>query len=117
MATIEEELIANALNAAMRDPRFPPVTLEELPSLRYSVDVLSTPESTTDAGLDPKTYGIIVEDPSGERRGLLLPDIEGVDSVDQQIAIAKRKAGISPGAPVRLSRFRVERFREKPGRM
>lgn len=107
-----EELIANAINAATHDPRFPPVTSSELPYLRYSVDVLSQPEPTSFEELDPKIYGVIVEDESGIRRGLLLPDIEGVETADQQVAIAARKAGIAPGVPLKLSRFRVERFRE-----
>jgi AmmeMemoRadiSam system protein A/AmmeMemoRadiSam system protein B len=110
--TLAEELIANAVSAAIHDPRFPPVTADELSNLRYSVDVLLTPEETTLEDLDPQIYGVIVEDESRELRGLLLPDIPGVDDASQQVEIATRKAGISRGAPVRLSRFRVERFRE-----
>jgi AmmeMemoRadiSam system protein A/AmmeMemoRadiSam system protein B len=111
-SSLAEELVANAIHAATRDPRFPPVTTEELPDLRYSVDVLSAPEPASLEELDPKIYGVIVEDESRTRRGLLLPDIEGVETVEQQIAIAARKAGIAPDAPLKLSRFRVERFRE-----
>ncbi len=107
-----EELIANAINAAIRDPRFPPVTKDELPDLRYSVDVLHAPEPARLEELDPKIFGVIVEDENETRRGLLLPDIEGVETVEQQIEIAARKAGIAPGEPLKLSRFRVERFRE-----
>jgi len=110
--SLAEELIANAINAATHDPRFPPVTSSELPYLRYSVDVLSQPEPTSFAELDPKIYGVIVEDEGGTRRGLLLPDIEGVETADQQVAIAARKAGIAQGMPLKLFRFRVERFRE-----
>lgn len=109
---LAEELIANAINAANRDPRFNPVAVEELANLRYSVDVLGAPEPTTLEDLDPKVYGVIVEDQSERRRGLLLPDIPGVESVSQQVEIAARKAGIPPGTPLKLSRFRVERFRE-----
>jgi AmmeMemoRadiSam system protein A/AmmeMemoRadiSam system protein B len=109
-ASLAEELIANAVSAATRDPRFPPVSAEELPRLRYSVDVLSEPEPAQFEDLDPKIYGVIVEDEAGTRRGLLLPDIEGVDTAAQQVEIAARKAAISPREPVRLYRFRVRRF-------
>jgi AmmeMemoRadiSam system protein A len=111
-ASLAEELIANAVSAATRDPRFPPVSAEELPRLRYSVDVLSEPEPAQFEDLDPKHYGVIVEDEAGTRRGLLLPDIEGVETASQQVQIAARKAGISPRESVRLSRFRVRRFSE-----
>ncbi|HVG29951.1 MAG TPA: AmmeMemoRadiSam system protein A [Pyrinomonadaceae bacterium] len=109
---LAEELIANAVSAATRDPRFPPVSAEELPRLRYSVDVLSEPEPAQFEDLDPKDYGVIVEDEAGTRRGLLLPDIEGVETAAQQVQIAARKAGISPRETVRLYRFRVRRFSE-----
>ena len=110
--TLAEELVVNAVSAATHDPRFPPVTPEELSNLRYSVDVLMPPESTTLDELDPRVFGVIVEDESGQRRGLLLPDIKGVDDARQQVEIASRKAGIPSGVKVRLSRFRVERFKE-----
>lgn len=110
---LAEELIANAINAATRDPRFDPVSESELSSLRYSVDILSAPEPTTFADLNPKIYGVIVEDESETRRGLLLPDIAGVDTAKQQVAIATRKAGMPPGTPLKFLRFRVDRFREK----
>lgn len=110
--TLAEEIIANAINAATRDPRFPPVTRKELAGLRYSVDVLSTPEPAAFEELDPATYGVIVEDGSGLRRGLLLPDLKGIETAAQQVEIAARKAGIQPGTPLKFSRFRVERFRE-----
>ena len=112
--TLAEELIANAINASTRDPRFPPVSADELPSLRYSVDVLTRPEPATFEELDPATYGVIVEDESGLRRGLLLPDLKGIETARQQVDIAARKAGIAPGTPLKFSRFRVERFREPP---
>jgi AMMECR1 domain-containing protein len=96
----------------MRDPRFPPVETEELSELVYSVDVLSTPEATTFAELDPAIYGVIVEDEEGVRRGLLLPAIGGVETAERQVEIASRKAGIPPGAAVRLYRFSVLRFSE-----
>jgi MEMO1 family protein len=110
--TLAEELIANALNAATRDPRFPPITQDELSGLRYSVDVLSAPEAATFEELDPAVYGVIVEDAAGLRRGLLLPDLKGIETARQQVEIAARKAGIAPGTPLKFSRFRVERFRE-----
>ena len=109
--TLAEELIANAISAAMRDPRFAPVRADELPQLKYSVDVLAPPEPTTIAGLDPNVYGVIVEDDTG-RRGLLLPHLEGIASAERQVEIASRKAGIKPGANVKLLRFRAERYRE-----
>jgi AmmeMemoRadiSam system protein A/AmmeMemoRadiSam system protein B len=110
--TLAEELIANAINAATRDPRFMPISASELPHLRYSVDILSASEPATFEELDPAVYGVIVEDESGLRRGLLLPDIEGVDTTEKQVGIASRKADIPPGTTVKLSRFRVQRFRE-----
>ena len=109
---LAEELIHNAISAATRDPRFLPVASSELPHLRYSVDVLSTPEPARFEELDPKTYGLIVEDQTGRRRGLLLPDLEGVESAEQQLQIAARKAGIPPGADVKLYRFLVRRYGE-----
>lgn len=110
--TLTQEVILNAIHAASRDPRFPPVSPSELPELRYSVDVLSAPEPTTFEALDPKDYGLIVEDEHGLQRGLLLPDIEGVDTATKQVEIAARKSGIAPGTRLKLSRFRVQRFRE-----
>lgn len=109
--SLAEEIIANALGAATRDPRFPPVRADELPNLKYSVDVLSAPEPCTLADLDPKTYGVIVEDESG-RRGLLLPNLEGIKAAAEQVEIASRKAGIVSGSPVKLSRFRADRYSE-----
>jgi AmmeMemoRadiSam system protein A/AmmeMemoRadiSam system protein B len=113
--TLAEEIVANAINAATRDPRFDPVTLDELANLRYSVDVLSAIEPTQMEDLDPAVYGVIVEDEQGARRGLLLPDLEGIDTAKKQVEIAARKAGISPGTPVRLMRFSVSRYGEQRG--
>jgi AmmeMemoRadiSam system protein A/AmmeMemoRadiSam system protein B len=110
--TLAQEIIANAISAATHDPRFPPVRDEELSNLRYSVDVLLPSEPAVMDELDPLIYGVIVEDESGSRRGLLLPDIPGVESAEEQVEIAARKAGIPRGAPLKLSRFKVERFRE-----
>lgn len=111
-ATLAREIIANAISAAMNDPRFDPVTETELGNLRYSVDVLRPAEATVFAELDPAVFGVIVEDESGSRRGLLLPDIPGIESAGQQVDIAARKAGIPSGTPINLWRFKVDRFRE-----
>jgi len=110
--TLAEEIITNAISSATRDPRFPPVRPAELSHLRYSVDVLTTPEPAKFEELDPKVYGVIVEDESGRQRGLLLPDLQGVETARQQVDIAARKAGLAPETPLKLFRFRVERFRE-----
>jgi AmmeMemoRadiSam system protein A len=107
---VAEEIIANAISSSTSDPRFPPVTASELDDLEYSVDILTEPEPVADMKqLDPKTCGVIVE--CGWRRGLLLPDLEGVDSAEEQIAICRLKAGIAPGEPVKLYRFQVRRFK------
>jgi AmmeMemoRadiSam system protein A/AmmeMemoRadiSam system protein B len=111
--TLGEELIANAINAATRDPRFDLVAASELKDLCYSVDILAASEFASFEDLDPKIYGVIVEDESGKFRGLLLPDIPGVTTAQQQVDIATRKAGIGRGEPLKLSRFRVDRFREQ----
>ena len=106
---IAQEIIKNAISAAVDDPRFSPVNVSELEDLSISVDVLSVPEEVKDISqLDPKKYGVIVS--SGYKKGLLLPDLEGVDTVEYQIDIAKRKAGIYPGEKVKLYRFEVKRY-------
>ena len=106
---IAQEIIKNAISAAIDDPRFSPVTVFELEDLSISVDVLSAPEEVKDTSqLDPKKYGVIVS--SGYKKGLLLPDLEGVDTAEYQIDIAKRKAGIYPGEKVKLYRFEVKRY-------
>ena len=110
--TLAEEIIDNAVSAATRDPRFPPVRADELANLRYSVDVLSEPEPCTLADLDPKLYGVIVEHESGYPRGLLLPNLQGVETPRQQVDIAARKAGIDPKEKLKLFRFRSDRFSE-----
>jgi AmmeMemoRadiSam system protein A len=107
--TVAQEVIQNAISAATRDPRFPPVQPEELEDLDVKVDVLTEPELIDSKDqLDPKRYGVIVE--SGWRRGLLLPDLEGVDTVEYQLEIAMRKAGIRPDEPIKLYRFEVKRY-------
>ncbi|HNX14529.1 MAG TPA: AmmeMemoRadiSam system protein A [Oscillospiraceae bacterium] len=109
-ANIAEEILQNGISAAAHDSRFEPVEPDELPELVYSVDVLGAPERIeSPEQLDVKKYGVIVQ--NGGRRGLLLPDLEGVDTVYDQIDIAKRKAGIRPAEKVELSRFEVVRHR------
>lgn len=105
------EIIHNAISASTRDPRFEPVCSKELDDLEISVDVLSPPEPIPSMeDLDPAHYGVIVE--SGMRRGLLLPDLAGVDTARQQVDIARRKAWIGPNEPVQLYRFKVVRYGE-----
>ncbi|MEW6066753.1 MAG: AmmeMemoRadiSam system protein A [Nitrospirota bacterium] len=104
-----KETILNAISAATKDPRFTPVEEDELDELVYSVDVLSPPEKVKNMSeLDPRKYGIIVV--SGFKRGLLLPDLEGVDSVEEQLRIAKMKADIMPYEEVEIYRFEVKRY-------
>ena len=106
--SLAAEIISNAINSATEDPRFFPVTADELEDLEYTVDVLGHAEPINGLEqLDPKKFGVIVE--SGYRRGLLLPDLEGVDTVEEQVDIAMKKAGIYRGEPVTLYRFQVTR--------
>ncbi len=106
---VAAEVVRNAVSAATCDPRFTCVEARELPDLEYSVDVLTAPERINGPGdLDPKRYGVIVQ--AGRMRGLLLPDLDGVDTVDRQLSIAMQKAGIRPGAEVTLYRFEVKRY-------
>ena len=108
-ANLALEVVRNAIDSATRDPRFEPVAPEELDQLSYSVDVLSPTEPVAGPEeLDPKRYGIIVR--LGLRRGLLLPDIEGVNTVEEQISIVKAKAGILPEESPELLRFTVRRY-------
>ena len=102
------EIIHNAVSAVSRDPRFDPVTEDELQYLEINVDVLGEAEPIkSQAELDVKKYGVIVQ--SGYKRGLLLPDLDGVDTVEQQVDIARRKGGIAPGEKIDLFRFEVVR--------
>ena len=105
---LAEEIIRNAVSAAAHDPRFDPIQPEECRWLEIYVDVLGEPEDIqSEDGLDVKRYGVIVT--CGHRRGLLLPDLDGVDTVAQQVAIARQKAGIGPKEKVSLQRFEVVR--------
>ena len=102
------EIVRNAVSAGTRDPRFPALRKEELDTLEYSVDVLGQPQPVdSPAQLDPRRYGVIVT--YGRKQGLLLPDLEGVDTVEQQVDIARQKGGIRPEDPYTLQRFEVVR--------
>ncbi len=107
--SLTQEVINNAIAAATRDPRFPPVRPAELGDLVIDVSVLYPPEPiASEAELDPKRYGVIVQ--RGRQRGLLLPDIEGIDDVKKQLWYARRKAGLGDREPVEMFRFRVEKY-------
>jgi AmmeMemoRadiSam system protein A len=108
---VAHEILHNAIGASSQDPRFSPVEVSELKSLEYHVDVLESPEPIDgEDELDPRIYGVIVT--LGNRRGLLLPDLPGVDTAALQVSIAMRKAGIPPAKrpEVQLERFRVTRY-------
>ncbi len=108
--SIAGEIISNAIAAATRDPRFIPVEEDELPNLEISVDVLGETEPVASLQeLDVKKYGVIVT--KGNRRGLLLPNLDGVDTVEYQIAVAKEKAGIREDEEPELERFEVVRHK------
>ncbi len=107
---IAQEILRNAVSAGTEDPRFDSVTAEELEHIVYSVDVLGEAEPVLDESeLDPKLYGVIVS--AGRKRGLLLPDLAGVDTAAGQVEIARKKAGIREGEQISLQRFRVVRHK------
>lgn len=107
--SLAQEVINNAISAATRDPRFPAVRPQELDDLVIDVSVLYPPEPiASEDELDPKRYGVIVQ--RGWQRGLLLPDIEGIDDVQTQLWYARRKAGLGDDEPVEMFRFRVEKY-------
>ena len=107
---VENEIIGNAIEAATADPRFPPIEEYELIDLTISVDILYSPEKIdSQLMLDVKEYGVIVS--KGMRRGLLLPNLEGIDTVDEQIKIALDKGGIQKDENYSLERFRVVRYK------
>jgi len=106
---VAQEIIRNAIEASTRDPRFPPMTADELENLEISVDVLDQPEPVdSKKDLDAKVYGVIVK--SGSKRGLLLPNLPGVDTPEEQIKICRQKAWIQDDEPIELFRFKVRRF-------
>lgn len=110
-ANLAEEIINNAVGAASRDPRFPPLKPEEIEEVDISVDVLSPLEPVEDmSSLDPHKYGVVVR--RGPQKGLLLPDLEGIDTVEKQLEIALQKAGISPRKSYEIYRFTVTRYPE-----
>ena len=107
---LAEEIISNAISASTRDSRFDPLTEDELDDIEVTVDVLSKPEPVGGLkDLDPKVYGLIVT--SGLKRGLLLPDIDGVDDAEQQLSICRKKGNIGDNEKVSLQRFTVTRYR------
>jgi AmmeMemoRadiSam system protein A len=106
---IAHETVRNAVSAATCDPRFSCIRKDELDTIEYTVDVLTPPEPVKDRSrARSRRYGVIVQ--AGGRRGLLLPDLDGVDTVDFQISIAMQKAGIPPGTLISLFRFEVKRY-------
>jgi AmmeMemoRadiSam system protein A len=106
--TLAEAIIRTAIASAVDDPRFPPMVAAEIAGLQVKVDILSPMELVTDVRtLNVRTYGVLIQ--SGQRRALLLPDIEMVQSVDQQLTLVRRKAGLSPEEPAQLYRFTVIR--------
>jgi len=109
--SVAREIIRNAISSSSEDPRFPPVRPDELNDLEISVDVLSEPVRVgSESELDAGKYGVIVK--SGARKGLLLPDLEGVETPGHQIAICRMKAGIGEREPVELFRFEVKRYKQ-----
>jgi AmmeMemoRadiSam system protein A len=109
-AALGLEIAHNARSSALLDPRFPPVGGDEVEALTCSVDVLSPSEPCEMTDLDPRLYGVIVA--AGFKRGVLLPALEGVDTVEQQVGIALQKAGIAPDDNFDVRRFRVTRYRQ-----
>ena len=123
---IAQELIRNAIAAASEDYRFGPIKKEELSYLSYTVYILSYPEPVKDIKeLDPKKFGIIVKTgpfayPDQEnvvfdgvipyKTGLLLPDLDEVDTVEKQISIACQKGGIDQKSKIFIYRFTVEKY-------
>ena len=109
--TLAEEMIRNSISAGTKDPRFPKVEIRELDSLVFSVDVLHPKEEINDIDhLDPNVYGVVVE--KGRQRGVLLPDLEGIDTAQKQVEIAMTKASINDINGTKIYRFKVERYNE-----
>lgn len=102
--SVQEAVGSAAIAAATGDPRFPPLTPDEVGDLTITVYLLDPPETVADLNqLDPRRYGILIE--SGQRRGLLLPDLAGIDDAATQVRLAKRKAGIGDNEPMVIKRF------------
>ncbi len=107
--SLYEEIKTNAISAAFHDPRFSPLREEELDDLEISVDILHKPEVVaSESELDPDIYGVIVE--SGHKRGVLLPNLPSITDIDEQLSVAKHKAGIHPTEKVTIYRFMVDRY-------
>ena len=105
---VAEEIVHNAVSAGLHDPRFPEMKIQELVELIYSVDILSSPEDIDDVALlNPKEYGVIVQ--TSRKSGLLLPNLEGIDTVKEQLKIAKQKANIREDEEISIKRFKVVR--------
>lgn len=110
--SLEEEIASNALSAALRDPRFPPLGIAELEKITITIDILEPPEAVaSSAALNPARYGVVVR--HGRRYGVLLPGIPGVDSVEKQLRICLEKANIKAEEPYAMSRFTVTRLGEE----
>ena len=106
---LAEAIIRTAISSAIDDPRFPPMTFDEVPGLIIKIDKLSPPEPVTDINsLDEKVYGVLIQ--SKKRRAVLLPDIAAVESVSHQLELVRRKANLAPDEPAELYRFTVSRY-------
>ena len=106
---VAQEVVRNAIESSSRDPRFPPMQADELKDLEISVDVLSQPVPAKSVKeLDAKKFGVIVK--SGQKRGLLLPNLPGVNTPEEQIAICKKKGWIADDEPIELFKFEVKRY-------
>lgn len=106
---VASEIIRNAIESSTQDPRFPPMEKDELTELEISVDVLGVPEPVKSIKeLDAKKFGVIIK--AGMRKGLLLPDLPGVNTPEEQIGICRQKAGIGDDEPLELFKFEVRRF-------
>ncbi len=109
--SLAEEVIHNAVSASTKDPRFSSITPDELNDLAVSIDILSHPEQVDDLSqLNPKKYGVLVS--RGGNRGVLLPDLEGIDTAEEQLRIARSKGNIKPDEKVKIERFEVNRIKE-----
>lgn len=108
--SVIDEVMHNAISSATRDPRFPPIEEFELENLKFSVDILHAPERVQSLDqLDPLTYGVIVSSLDG-RQALLLPDLEGLDTVEKQVSACMNKGGIGPSEKIIVHRFKVDRY-------
>lgn len=108
---IAAEVQKNAISAAEHDPRFPAVSGDELSEINYSVDIIGEMEKVDNKeNLNPDKYGIMVK--GGHQTGLLLPDLEGIDTIEKQINIARKKAGLNKNDDIEIYRFEVKRYKE-----